>query len=134
MPRKKTSGDHLALSAAEKRKPLAVGFYDAEKDKAELRPREGRHVARARRNHEALVPSLAGLQEYVSMPRKAPKGHQAVAAVHLTTPMSDAEIPALVIDEHSFYFLRRKRNLSVPPHFDDAALARDNLIEIPAVF
>ena len=43
------------------------------------------------------------------------------------------EIPALVIDDHRFYFLRRKRNLLVSSHFDDAALAGDNLIETPAV-
>src|ERR1700745_3493990 len=43
------------------------------------------------------------------------------------------EIPALVIDDHGCYFLRRKRNFLVSANFDDAALARDNLIETPAV-
>src|SRR5215472_2858401 len=43
-----------------------------------------------------------------------------------------SEIPSLVIDDHGCYFLRGKRNLFVSSHFDDAALAGDNLIETPS--
>jgi len=38
-----------------------------------------------------------------------------------------------VIDDYGCYFLGRKGNLLVSANFDDAALARDNLIETPAV-
>jgi len=42
------------------------------------------------------------------------------------------EIPALVINDHGCYLLRGKRNLLVSSHFDDAALAGDDLIETPS--
>jgi len=38
-----------------------------------------------------------------------------------------------VIDDHGCYFFRGKRNLFVSSHFDDAALAGDNLIETLSV-
>lgn len=43
------------------------------------------------------------------------------------------EIPAVVIDAHGCDFLRRKRDFLVSSDLDDAALAGNNLVEMPAV-
>lgn len=40
-----------------------------------------------------------------------------------------SEIPVFVIDTDGCYVARRKRDFLITPDFDNAALARDNLIE-----
>lgn len=43
------------------------------------------------------------------------------------------EIPAVVIDAYGCDFLRRKRDFLISSDLDDAALAGNNLVEMPAV-
>src|ERR1700676_3481679 len=44
-----------------------------------------------------------------------------------------SEIPTLVIDSYQRHVIRRKRNLLVPTDLNDAALARNDLVEESAV-